>query len=232
MPKLHSSKTDIAKAAAGKAAAELVQSGMLVGLGTGSTAYFFIESLSERCRHGLNITAVATSERSQTQAAESGIPLADINTITSIDLTVDGADEIDGRNRMIKGGGGALLREKIVACMSQELVIIVDESKLVEHLGQFPLPIEIVPFAQRATIQHLIKLGYRGSLRKTKAGHIYVTDNGNHIFDIHLPQPSMNPEKDNQRIRSIPGVVETGFFFNLATRVIIGYPDGHIEIRT
>lgn len=224
------SASSTAKKAAGEAAAELVQSGMLVGLGTGTTAVFFIDRLIERCRSGLKITAVATSQRSMQRAREGGIPILDINAVTKIDMVVDGADEIDQEKRMIKGGGGALLREKIIASMSSEMVVIVDSSKVVDYLGHFHLPVEIVPFAYHWIIKEMEQLGYRGTLRKNKEAP-YVTDNGNYIFDIQLNYPCLNPEADEKKLKAITGVVETGFFFKLAGRVIVGYENGTTKFR-
>lgn len=224
-------KIQIAKQAAGKAAAKLIQDGMLIGLGTGSTAAFFIESLKERCKtESLNIKALPTSERSAKLAKEAGIPLCNENAITHLDMTVDGADEIDDQKRMIKGGGGALLREKIAANMSREMIVIIDPSKFVKTLGNFPLPVEIAPFAYQVTLSKIIDLGYQAYLRLTKDGHVYITDNGNYIIDIKFPGLCQHPEKDQIALKSIPGVVETGFFFNLAGRVIIGQFDGTIQI--
>lgn len=222
----------IAKEAAGKAAAELIERDMLVGIGTGSTAAFFIKHLAVRCRQGLKIIAVATSQRSYDLARSEGISLVDINTVTTLDIAVDGADEIDAQKRMIKGGGGALLREKIIASMSGEMVVVIDAQKRVDYLGKFPLPVEIVPFAFKATQYHFEQLGFKGSIRTTGNGQQYVTDNQNLIFDVHLEYPCQNPEVIDAQIRSIPGVVETGFFFKLAGRVITGFPDGRVEIRS
>lgn len=219
------------KEAAGKAAAELIQDGMRVGLGTGSTAACFIDSLIERCRQGLKIRAVATSTHSERQAREGGIPFCDINKITSLDITVDGADEIDSKERMIKGGGGALLREKIIASMSKEMIVIVDEHKLVKHLGKFPLPVEIVPFASTAIIHKIQQHGFQGKIRHNSDGKIYYSENGNIIFDINLMDSIENPEQLNLFFKSIPGVVETGLFYNLASRVVVGYDDGHVAIK-
>lgn len=226
------STNEKAKEAAGKAAAELVKDGMLVGLGTGSTAAFFIDELIERCRQGLKITAVATSIKSQDLARSGNIPMANVNEITSIDLTIDGADEIDSQKRMIKGGGGALVREKILASISKEMVVVVDDHKVVELLGAFPLPVEIIPFAYKSTIHKLDVLGYKGTLRNDSQGLPYVTDNGNYIYDVKFTEPLENPEIVNQQIRNIVGVVETGFFFHMAGRVIIGYSDGKVKIRS
>ncbi len=211
----------------GAYAAELIKPGMTVGLGTGSTAACFIEHLGKR---GLKIQAVASSEASLKLAKKVGIPLIDINSITHLDLTVDGADEIDEKKRMIKGGGGALVREKIVASMSKEMIVIVDSSKLVSKLGKHPLPVEILPFAYKVTEHAINKLGYNGSFRK-QGNHFYITDNGNYVYDIHFPTLCENPEKDNENLIHLPGVIDTGFFFHLAGRVIVGFEDGQIVVR-
>ncbi|MBB64196.1 MAG: ribose 5-phosphate isomerase A [Waddliaceae bacterium] len=214
------------------AAAELVQSGMVVGLGTGSTAFYFIQRLIERAAEGLNILTVATSQRSAEQAHEGGLKVLDVNEVKSIDLTVDGADEIDPQNRMIKGGGGALLREKIIASSSKKMVVIVDSSKCVEVLGAFGLPVEIVPFGYKQTIRAMKAKGYKGNLRQQNDGDLYHTDNGNYLIDLQFPDLCHDAEKTHQNLISIPGVVETGFFFNLVSQVYIGHEDGRIEIRT
>lgn len=232
MAHIPSVNLSLAKKAAGHAAADLIQNGMIVGLGTGSTAACFIDHLINRCRQGLQVTAVTTSERSQKQALEGGIKLIDVNSITTLDITVDGADEVDRQKRMIKGGGGALLREKIVANMSQEMVVIVDSSKVVDYLGRFHLPVEICPFAIKSILYQLDRLDYKGTLRKANSNELYRTDNGNFIYDVHLSYPCLNPERDHERIRSVPGVIETGFFFEMAGRVIIGFEDGHLEIQS
>lgn len=220
-----------AKQAAAIAAAELVLPGMRIGLGTGSTANLFIEALSARCKEGLSIQAIASSKGALQLAQKCGIPLMDADEVATLDLTVDGADEIDPQKRMIKGGGGALLREKIVASMSQEMIVIVDSTKQVAALGAFPLPVEVVPFAFRATLAHLAERGFQGTMRNQSNGSLYVTDNGNYIYDVRLPYPCQNPEEEHRRIRAIPGVVETGFFLGLAGRIVVGYPDGSIEIQ-
>ncbi|MCB1106649.1 MAG: ribose 5-phosphate isomerase A [Chlamydiia bacterium] len=213
----------------GFAAAELIESGMTVGLGTGSTVFYFINRLIERVKEGLDIRVVSSSIRSQKQAEEGKIPIADINTITSIDITVDGADEITHRKEMIKGGGGALLREKILANTSREMVVIVDESKVVERLGKHLLPVEILPFATDAIIDKIRKLGYQGSLREHNKDGPYITDNGNYIYDIHFESLRDHPENDHEKLSRIPGVLETGFFFNLAGRVLVGKNDGTVD---
>lgn len=220
-----------AKAAAGKAGAELVQEGMIVGLGTGSTAAYFIKFLGERCQKGLNISAVSTSSASMELAMLNGIPIIDIDSIVQIDLTVDGADEVDQKKRMIKGGGGAHLREKIVASMSKEMVVIIDSTKLVTSLGKAPLPLEICPFAYPGTIHRLELKGYFGQLRRQKNGDLFITESGHYIFDIHFSELCKNPEKVDMELKNIPGVLETGFFLNIAGRVVVGYEDGHFEIH-
>lgn len=213
------------KKALGAKAAQLVEEGMLVGLGSGSTSACFIESLGLRCQNGLKITAVSSSIASMELAKRFGIPVLDMEKVTSIDLTIDGADEIDPQKRLIKGGGGAHVREKIVASSSKKMVVIADETKLVQVLGNFGLPVEILPFGARATAHKLQALGYEGKWRPG------LTDNGNLLYDIHTPKLFLSPEKMHEQIIHTPGVVDTGFFFNLATTLLIGYADGRIESR-
>lgn len=220
-----------AKEAAAKEAVEFIKDGMLVGLGTGSTAAFFIDALIERCRQGLKISAIATSEKSHAQALKGGIPMLDEESVTVLDITVDGADEIDDQKRMIKGGGGALLREKIIASMSKEMVVVVDESKKVPFLGGFPLPIEIVPFAYRGTIHALNEKGFYGRLRGEE-NKLYLTDSRHYIYDVALKGPLQHPEGLEAVIRPIPGVMTTGFFFGLAGRVVVGRYDGSVKVIT
>lgn len=210
------------KKAAAEKAATLVEDGMIVGLGTGSTAAYFIEALG---KSGKKVQTVASSKNSHDLAKAAGLKLIDLNSLKSIDLYVDGADEIDPSKQMIKGGGGALLREKILAHMSSEMTVIVDETKLVSKLGSRPLPIEILPFGLSATLHHLHQLGYRGALRSN-----LLTENGNYIFDVKLSTSSLI-EQDHLRISAIPGVIETGFFQNQAGRVIIGFKDGSVVVQ-
>lgn len=225
--------TEKMKQAAGYKAASFIEDDMIIGLGTGSTAKYFIEKVIARKKEeGLKIQAVATSNQSLKQALEGNIPILDINSIESIDLTVDGADEIDPQKRMIKGGGGALLREKIIASMSKELVIVVDEKKLSKQLGSCKLPVEITPFACNATLKHIQKLGVFAQIRTSneKSNDYYITDNGNYIVDIRFKEPIDQPEKQEDLLKAIPGIVETGFFFHLAGRVITAFTDGQILI--
>jgi len=220
-----------AKMAAGRKAAEWIENGMIVGLGSGSTAECFIESLIERCRRGLRIRAVSSSRASAEKAKKGGIEVEDLNSVPRIDLTVDGADEIDPQKRMIKGGGGAHVREKILAAASNEMVVIVDESKLVDVLGKSKLPVEVLFFGSPTTRMRIETLGYEGKWRLNPDGTLFLTENGNLLFDIFFEFPLFHPEKDHEKLIHIPGVVDTGFFFNLAGRVIVGYSDGRTELR-
>ncbi len=218
-----------AKELAGKAAAKLIQEDMLVGLGTGSTATHFIRALSQRCRDGLSIRCVATSRASWDLGNSLGLPMIDMDGITNVDMTVDGADEIDPAKNMIKGGGGALLREKILASISREMVVVVDEHKLVQRLGQFPLPIEVEPFGFDATAKRVKDLGLSGKTRTKISGDKYETDGGHYIIDIDLKNVSMSPAQIDSMLRALPGVIETGFFLGMAGRVIVGMNDGSIK---
>jgi ribose 5-phosphate isomerase A len=220
----------VAKQMAGRAAANLIENGMIVGLGTGSTANYFIDSLILRCKEGLKIKAIATSKQSYIRAQNGGIPLIDINDISILDVTVDGADQIDSQKQMIKGAGGALLCEKIIASSSREMIVVIDESKLVKTLGNQLLPVEIVTFGFKATMRKLELLGLSGILRMSDSSTPFTTDMGNFIVDIQLPTPIRDLEVLNQQILAIPGVIETGFFFNIAGRVIIGKNDGSYQL--
>lgn len=220
-----------AKQAVGMTAANLVEEGMVVGIGTGSTAAYFIDALAQRCRDGLSITGVATSKASAHRAQQGGIRIVDLDSIAAIDVAIDGADEIDSKKRMIKGGGGALLREKIIASIAREMVVIIDETKMVDHLGTFGLPIEIVPFGYTHTLRHLNELGYRGHLRKRKDAEPYLTDNGNYLCDLEFDGIISNPEELDRTLHQIVGVVETGLFLEMAGRVVIGYSGGRVEVE-
>jgi ribose 5-phosphate isomerase A len=216
----------IAKKAAAHAAANLVKDGMIIGLGTGSTASFFIDELGLRCQNGLKISAIATSQQSMRHAQKIGIPLINPDEVSFLDMTIDGADEIDRQKNMIKGGGGALLREKLIALASKEMVVVVDEKKLVEHLGVFAVPVEIASFAYLSTIKRLENNGYKGILRLNRDHSIYVTDNGNYLFDIQFDSPILNPKEEHDRLKNFCGVLETGLFCNIAGRIVVGYEDG------
>ena len=220
---------EIMKKSAGEKAAQYVKENMIVGLGTGSTVFYFIEKLIELCKQGLNIKAISSSFRSLQLAKEGGIPLANSNEVTLIDLTIDGADEIDAEKRMIKGGGGALFREKILASSSRDMLVIVDETKVVKRLGKQKLPVEILPFAPLCTISKINKLGFKGQLRRKTDKKLFFTDNGNLIYDIVFETVRIDPERDHEKLIHIPGILETGFFCSLAKKVIVGHLDGSVS---
>ena len=219
------------KRAAAARALEMVEPGMRLGIGTGSTAHYFVELLAERVRAGLAIVGVPTSEATRAQADARGIPLTTLDETPELDLTIDGADEIGPRLSLIKGGGGALLREKIVATASARMVVIADNSKLVDVLGRFPLPIEVVAFGF-AAIRHKIEkaaveAGCPGPalLRRTREGHPFVTDSGHLIVDAALERIP-DPSSLAARLAEIPGVVEHGLFVGLARSAIIASAAG------
>jgi len=221
------------KRVAGRRAAELVSDGMTLGLGTGSTVFFFLERLGERIRdEGLALRGVPTSLDTETKARALGIPLAGLDEVEVIDLTVDGADEIDGRFDMIKGGGGALLREKVVASITRREVIVIGPDKLVERLGTtFKLPVEVVPFALPVVARRLAALGCEPGLRTAHDGREYRTDNGNAVLDCHFPEGLSDPRATELEVLAVPGVVECGLLVGLAHVLVIGHPDGRAEVR-
>lgn len=218
------------KQLAGEKAAEYVRDGMTVGLGTGSTAYFAIKKIGSLVAQGMRIHGVPTSEQSRALAVEIGIPLVDFDAFDHIDLTIDGADEIDPAFNLTKGGGGALLREKIVASVSSVEIIVADETKSVAHLGAFPLPVEVVPFGWQATMKKLAALGCV-PVPRFREGKPFATDNGNLIIDCDFARIE-HPQVLEEKIKAICGVVECGLFIGLAHRVIIGKADGRIEEQT
>ncbi|HEV7620750.1 MAG TPA: ribose-5-phosphate isomerase RpiA [Flavisolibacter sp.] len=218
-----------AKKIAAEKAVEKIENDMIVGLGTGSTAYWAIVKIGERIKEGLRIKAVASSVRSENLAKEAGIEIIPFNKINNIDLTIDGADEVDGEKNLIKGGGGALLREKILAFNSKQVYIIIDDSKFSDKLGKFPLPVEIIPFASNLTLNKLKDLKCNAVIRQLD-NKLYKTDNGNLIADCDFYEIA-DPEGLNSRIHLIPGVVETGLFPGaMVTSVIIGYENEKIDI--
>jgi len=223
-----------AKEAAGRRAAEFVEDGMRVGLGTGSTVHYVLLRLAERIRdERLSIRGVPTSLDTERKARELGIPLIDLAEAPALDLTLDGADEIDGAFRMIKGGGGALLREKVVASASRRVAIVVDASKVVERLGKaFPLPVEVVPFAHASVHRRLEQLGARPELRSARGDEPYRTDNGNEILDCRFANGIPDPAALEKQLARIPGVVESGLFIGLAHRLVIGHEDGRVDVRS
>ncbi|MHC5247537.1 ribose-5-phosphate isomerase RpiA [Enterococcus sp. LJL90] len=207
-------------------AAKYVTDGMIVGLGTGSTAYYMVEEIGRRMKEeGLKITGVTTSKATEKQALGLGIPLKSIDEVTHVDLTIDGADEVDPDFSGIKGGGAALLFEKVVATYSRQNIWIVDESKMVAKLGKFPLPVEVVPYGHQQLVTLFDQKGYEPKLRKNDAGQVLVTDGGHYIIDLHLQQINDVPALA-QELDTTVGVIEHGLFIGLTGKVIVGYPEG------
>lgn len=211
-------------------AAEYVKDGMVLGLGTGSTVFYLVEAVGELVKKGMKIQAISTSIRTEELAKSLGIELLTPEQITHIDLAIDGVDEIDPAFRAVKGGGGALMREKVIACWSKEVIWIMDEGKPVEKLGAFPLPVEVMPYGLYYVKQYIEKnLGYKAVLRD-KDGKTYVTDNGNYILDLHVDAPDGYP-KVMEALPACPGVAEVGIFDNTCNRIVIGKADGTTEVR-
>lgn len=227
---------DAYKQQAAEHALTLVEDGMTLGLGTGSTAALFVDLLARRVAQGLRVGCVATSEATRAQAARLGIALIDFDQHPFLDLTVDGADEIDGELRLIKGGGGALLREKIVATASERMVVIADHSKRVATLGAFPLPVEAVPFGITATRSMIgllaVDAGCEGEvkLRLKPDGRPFVTDSGNFILDCAFGRIA-EPEALDEALKLVPGVVEHGLFLGIADAAIVAGPDGVVLLE-
>jgi ribose 5-phosphate isomerase A len=217
---------DTQKRAAAETAAAMIEDGMVVGLGTGSTARFAIEALIRRVREGLRIRAIPTSERSAAQAREGGIPLTSFTEHRRLDLTIDGADEIEsGSLNLIKGLGGALLREKIVAAASDRLVIVADGRKLVERLGGVPVPVEVVPFGWETTADRLRRLGTDPQPRRDAEGKLFCTDGGNRILDCRFGAIG-DPAGLDLAIGQTVGVVETGLFIGMARLALVADDSG------
>src|SRR6201996_3574531 len=211
------------KLAAAKAVSH-IQSGMTIGLGTGSTAYWAIQGIGEQVRNGLSVRAVATSVQSDNLARELGIPMVAFADIDHLDITIDGADEVDGHLNLIKGGGGALLREKIVASATRFYIIIVDESKLVKQLGRFPLPVEVAPFGWELTQRRLKELGCTPN-RRLSGDKPFLTDNQHYILDCSFGAIA-DPAKLHRQVSDITGVMEDGFFIDMANIVVAGSLSG------
>lgn len=218
------------KQAAGYYAAEWVKDGMTVGLGTGSTAYFTIEKLGERVASGLNIKAIATSKASEDLARQYHIPLLQASEVKKLDIAIDGADELDSDLNLIKGGGAALLREKLVALHSDQFIVVADGSKVVDRLGAFKLPIEVVPFCYEWTLESLQKRYNNVPFQvRMKDEQLVVTDNGNYIVDAafgRIEEPGLLAEE----LKQMTGVVDHGLFIKIADRAVVGYENGRTEI--
>jgi len=225
------SDQDAWKWAAAAAALEEIEDGMTVGLGTGSTAKHFVDLLGEKVAGGWHVQGVPTSEATATQARGLDIPLPEFHEIDVINVTVDGADEFDSNLRLIKGGGGALLREKIIAGASQRMVVIADDSKEVETLGQFPLPIEVVPFGLPLSVTAIANamhyvIGREVELKLRQQGEkAFITDGGHVIIDAHC-EAIAEPEALAMALAGIPGVVDHGLFLGMAELVLVGGPEG------
>jgi ribose 5-phosphate isomerase A len=222
---------DELKRQAAARALEAVRDGMKLGLGTGSTAKHFVELLGEKVRAGMKVIGVPTSEATRADAMRCGIALTTLDAVDRLDLTVDGADEIDPKLNLIKGGGGALLREKIVAAASDRMIVIADDTKWVSVLGRFPLPVEVIPFGlaatRRAMAEAFAKCGVSGQMvvRKGTDGHVFVTDGGHWIVDAHLGR-IQDASRLATLLSAIPGVVEHGLFIGLASTAILAGGQG------
>jgi ribose 5-phosphate isomerase A len=218
-----------AKQLAAEKAVSFLDNGMTIGLGTGSTAYWAIEKIGEKVKkEGWNIKAIATSVVSEEQARGLGIPIFDFSSIKSIDVTIDGADEVDPRLQLIKGGGGALLREKIVATNSKQMIVVADESKWVETLGKFPLPVEVVHFGWERTFDKLQMLGCEAK-RRMKGTTPYITDNGNYIVDCAFGEIK-DPPLLQELVNAITGVVDNGLFIHIASKLVLGFNNGDTRV--
>ncbi len=218
------------KEAAGRAAAKLVRDGDVVGLGTGSTAYFAVVALGERVKAGLKITGIPTSVLTGELARAVGIPLTTLDEHPEIDVTIDGADEVGPNLNLIKGGGGALLREKIVASASKRMVVVADSGKIVSALGKFPLPVEIIDFARVVVEKKIAALGATTKLRIKSDGKPFVTDEGHHILDCSFGKIA-DPAALALALSDTPGIVEHGLFIGIAKVALIGKGDAVEEIR-
>jgi ribose 5-phosphate isomerase A len=221
---------DLEKQVAARASLKFIEDGQVVGLGTGSTAAYFIQFLGDRVKTGLKVRGIPTSVQSQKLAEECGIPLTTLDQVDHIDVDVDGADEFDPQLRLIKGGGGALLREKIIASVSRKFIVVADASKQVAVLGRFPLPVEVIPFAESLLTRKISALGATVTLRKAAGATPYKTDEGHHILDCHFGQIA-DPSALAHTLSGMPGVVEHGLFINMASAVLLAKGSEVIELR-
>jgi ribose 5-phosphate isomerase A len=222
--------TDQEKEAAARASLRFVKDGQVLGLGTGTTATHFIKLLGEQVKNGLRVRGIPTSTRSRDLAQSLGIPVTTLDECQEIDVTVDGADEVDPQLRMIKGGGGALLREKIVASATKKLVIVADATKQVARLGKFPLPVEVIKFAQAIVTKRIAALGASVQLRAGNDGKPFITDENNHILDCRFGAIP-DPDELARELSAIPGVVEHGLFIGMASVVLFARGTGVEEVN-
>jgi ribose 5-phosphate isomerase A len=221
---------DAEKEDAGRAAAKLVRDGDIVGLGTGSTAYFAVIALGERVKAGLKIVGIPTSLQTADLARAVGIPLTTLDEHPELDITIDGADEIDSKLNLIKGGGGALLREKVVASASKRMIVVADSSKVVTTLGKFPLPVEVISFARAVVEKKIVSLGASVKSRANRDGAPYITDNGNQILDCSFGKIE-DPAMLARSLSDVPGVLGHGLFVGLAEMAFVGRDHGIEEMR-
>jgi ribose 5-phosphate isomerase A len=210
-------------------ASKLVKPGMVVGIGTGTTAYYLIVSLAQLVREGMDIRCVPTSRATERLALDSKLRLTGLNDVEHIDITIDGADEIDPQLQLIKGGGGALLQEKMVAAASKQMIVIADHTKLVKQLGTFPLPVEVIPFGWKQVQRYIQQLYPIQATLRMKDNSVFRTDHGHHILDCHFGHIT-DARSLHATLNTIPGVVENGLFLGMATGTMIGYPDGRVEV--
>lgn len=207
-----------------------VKDGHVVGLGTGSTAAYFIKLLGEEVKKGLRVRGIPTSIRSRELALSLGIPLITLDDCQEIDVTVDGADEVDPQLRLIKGGGGALLREKIVASATRQMVVVADASKQVQRLGKFPLPVEVIRFAQALVAKRIVAMGAEVQPRRDTAGNAYLTDENNYILDCRFGE-IRDPDRLARELSEMPGVVEHGLFIGMASVALLARGSDIEELR-
>ncbi len=200
----------------------------LIGLGTGSTVYWLIQALAKEVEQGRELKIVPTSIQTSQLAQQAGIDILSLNEIDTLPVTIDGADEVDPHLQLIKGGGGALLQEKMVAAASKQLIVIADETKLVQQLGAFPLPVEVIPSGWKQVQKRIEQWGNGRASLRNKSDQIFVTDNGHYILDCHFGAIN-DPAALDRQLKDLPGVVETGLFINRASKAIIGYANGEIK---
>jgi ribose 5-phosphate isomerase A len=221
---------DQEKEAAARASLRFVKDGQVVGLGTGSTAAYFIKLLGEEVKNGLRVRGIPTSIRSRELAVSLGIPVITLDDCQEIDVTVDGADEVDPQLRLIKGGGGALLREKIVASATRQMIVVADASKQVQRLGKFPLPVEVIRFAQALVAKRIAGLGADPELRRDAAGNAYLTDENNYILDCRFGEIP-DPDRLARELSEMPGVVEHGLFIGMASVALLARGSEIVELK-
>jgi ribose 5-phosphate isomerase A len=221
---------DQEKEAAARASLRFVKDGHVVGLGTGSTAAYFIKLLGKEVKKGLRVRGIPTSIRSRELALSLGIPLITLDDCQEIDVTVDGADEVDPQLRLIKGGGGALLREKIVASATRQMVVVADASKQVQRLGKFPLPVEVIRFAQALVAKRIVAMGAEVQQRRDTAGNAYLTDENNYILDCRFGE-IQDPDSLARELSEMPGVVEHGLFIGMASVALLARGSEIVELR-